>query len=152
MEDRIAACTQCGALSHVHRYVYTYGLPKRGVSPRTLLEDNRPLGQDEVFLCSGCRRALFLRDLRRFVTGHSWALLTLTLAVLGVLAGRSFIEPGVGISANLMALCAVVFGLVGFLVAWLLQREESIKQAVFEARREFLAKLHGQQPKELRLY
>ena len=152
MEDSIAACTQCGAFGPVRRYEYGYGLPKRGINPRTFEEDTRPLGHDHVLLCPSCQRALFLRALRQFAVSHSWALATVVAAVLGVLAGRSFIEPGAVLSANLMALFAVVVGAVGFLGAWLWRREESLKQCIFEARREFLAGLHGHAAKELRLY
>lgn len=134
----LETCSHCGTLSRTRRYTYRYGLRKRGINPRTLKVDHRPLGQEVVLLCFRCRARVFLKGL---AFTHGAVLVSLLATALGI----GWLVPGIDLRE-------VVFGTMAFVVFWVWRHERSMTRVLFETRRMELAAAHGCSPIERQLY
>jgi hypothetical protein len=130
----------------VRNWSYIYGRRRRGINPRTLEEDFRPLGTDKVFLCRSCEWAVLRARLREVLVAHPLEALAALAALAGFVAGARRLRLGPE---------WVVLAVVAFWVAfsWARRRPKPMCRAIFRHfRRNKLAAGHGVKPDELEPY
>ena len=139
-------CTRCSERSAERRWSYSYGLLRRGVSPRTGRVESRPLGTERVALCARCERHI-LRASIGALLGETPSALAFNLFSLGTfLYGVYSAEAVVGYGAVLIA--AGLWALAVFVM----RRPKAMRRGAFLLRRKELAAFHRVAVGELQLY
>ena len=125
---------------------YVYGRVRRGVNPRTLEADHRPLGTDRVLLCGSCEWLVLRARLRQLIAQHPFLVLGAAGAVAGLLTGARRVD-------RITELIIVLVFAAWVSLTWALQRRKPMCKAVFlHLRRTKLAEAHGLKPAELEPY
>ena len=130
-----------------HSWSYTYGLERRGVSPRTGKVDSRPLGTDTVSLCRRCEWHL-LRASLRGVLGETPAVLAFNLFSMATI----FLSAAYAAEAIFGYGTVVGLGVLWAVAAFALRRPKAMRRGAFLMRRGELAALHGVPSASLEIY
>ena len=139
-------CGRCAERLADDSWSYSYGLKRRGMSPRTGKLDDRPLGVDSVALCGPCERHILRASLRSLL-GETPAEMASNLVGIGVaISGAYFAEAT--FSYGVLLLLAGIWTTIVFL----LRRPKAMRKGVFLMRRSALARMHGVATSEIELY
>ena len=139
-------CTQCGLRMAVRNWSYVYGRIRRGINPRTLEDDYRPLGTDKVYLCRSCEWSVLRVRIRQLVPQHPLQVLAAVGALAGLVTGARRLD----LITELVILGAIVAWVA---LTWALRRRKPMCKAIFlHLRRAKLSEAHGLNPSELEPY
>lgn len=139
-DSSLDRCSRCNAFGPGLGWSFGYGLPSRGVNPRTLVTDDRCLGTDAVFLCSSCQRYLLWSSFRRFTASHGIVVAMSLIPVLIPIVMYGAKTEAVVDDEVVVGLLCIVVGCVLLGIRWLRRHTATMQRLCFEFRRAELAR------------